>query len=141
MLQSVIITQYLFAEVQQMSVEADEHYIQFRKNYQENIFIGHFRRNYIFPKISTPSDNELEDYYRNHSDDFKAFESATVAVYKFKDNNSAARGQMILSRKSMATLGAIGNGHIANSRAIQAVYKLLNLKNMGKVILILKLLF
>lgn len=104
MLQSVIITQYLSAEAQQMNVEADGDYIQFRKNYQENIFIGHFRRNYIFPKISTPSENELEDYYRNHRDDFKAFESAKIAVYKFKDNNSAVHGQMMLSRKSMGNL-------------------------------------
>lgn len=115
MLQSVIITQYLSAEAQQMNVEADGDYIQFRKNYQEYIFIGHFRRNYIMPKISTPSDDELEEYYRNHRDDFKAFESAKVAIYKFKDNNSAVRGQMLLSRKSMGTLGAKGNGQNENT--------------------------
>jgi hypothetical protein len=97
MLQSIIITQYLFAEAKQMNVETDEDYVQFRKNYQENIFIEHFRRNYVFPKNLTP-DTELEDYYRKHSTDFKSFESAKVAVYKFKDNNSALRGQMMLSR-------------------------------------------
>ncbi|MBE9601643.1 hypothetical protein [Pedobacter sp. MC2016-24] len=79
MLQSVIITQYLFALAKQLNVETDEDYLRFRKAYQENIFIEHFRRSHVFPNTVTPESkhlslqNELKEQYPIENNGLKAY--------------------------------------------------------------------
>ncbi len=98
MLHYFISEKYLFAEAQKMNIQADKGYQQFRKDYQQRIFLEYYKRNYIYPKIVI-NPIELHDYYRNHNGDFRAFESATVLIYKFKDFQKAFQARMLLSRK------------------------------------------
>jgi len=98
MLRYFITEQYLFAEAQQMNVQADEDYRQFRRNYQQKIFIEHFKRTLILPKLSVQP-QELEAYYGSHAGNYSVFGSATVSMYKFKTFQEAFRSRMALSRK------------------------------------------
>jgi parvulin-like peptidyl-prolyl isomerase len=98
MLRYFITEQYLFAEAQQMNVQANEDYQQFRRNYQQKIFIEHFKRSLIYPKLSVQP-QELENYYRNHAGNYSVFGSATVTMYKFKTFQEAFHSRMALSRK------------------------------------------
>lgn len=99
MLRYFVTEQYLFAEAQQMNVQADEDYQQFRRNYQQKIFIEHFKRTLIFPKLSLQP-QELEDYYRNHSGNYSVFNSAIADVYTFGDFQKAFRARTLLARKA-----------------------------------------
>lgn len=98
MLHSYINEQYLFAEAQKMNIQDDKDYQQFRKDYQQRIFLEYYKRNYIYPKIVIDP-IELHNYYRKHNGEFRTFESATVLIYKFKDFQKAFQGRMLLSRK------------------------------------------
>lgn len=98
MLRSFVTERYLFAEAQQMNIQADGEYQRFRKNYKEKLLIEHYKRNYIYPKISVQP-KESEDYYRKNSNNFKAFESASVIVYRFDSRRDAFRGGRVLMSK------------------------------------------
>jgi len=99
MLRAFIIEQYLFAEAQRLNIQSDKDYQLFAKSYQHKIFLEHFKRSQIHPKISIKP-HELEDYYRKHNGKFRGFESATLSIYKFDNFQRALQGRMLLSRKA-----------------------------------------
>jgi hypothetical protein len=92
---SIIINKYKYAEAEHMNVQNDIDYQRFKKDYQQKIFLEHFKRSYIYSKISIQP-NEIEDYYNKNNHDFKVFESANVSIYKFKDLQSALQGRKLL---------------------------------------------
>jgi len=98
MFRSFIVAQYLFAEAKQMDMKSDEEFLQFAKDNWEKIYLEHFKRNYIYPKLSIKSD-ELEEYYHQHTDNFRAFESAIVQLYKFKDIQKAFQARTLLANE------------------------------------------
>jgi len=114
MLRSFIIQQYLFAEAEQLKITTDEEFLRFRKSYQEKIFLEHYKRTYLYPKLLVQT-TELENYYRRYSDNFKGFESATVSIYKFKDIQKAFQGRMLISRKLLSSLTPSMVSHTANT--------------------------
>lgn len=95
MLRSFITAQCLFAEAKQMNIQTDKKYLQFANDYREKIFIEHYKRNYIYPKVSIQP-KEVEDYYREHNGTFSAFESATVSVCKFRNIREAYQHRALL---------------------------------------------
>lgn len=96
MLYSNIIGKVLYAEAQQMNMESDEEYLQFKNNYQEKIFLEYYKRQYVYPKLSVQR-AELETYYHQHQHDFKGFESARVSIYKFPNMQKAFEGRIQIS--------------------------------------------
>ncbi len=124
-----ITEQYVFAEGQQMNMEQDEAYQQFRKNYQQKVFVEYFKRQYVYPKVSVAPE-EPETYYREHSGDFMAIESATVGVYTFNDFRSAIRKRMYIARDlQVASRPEVKNTSTGTSPSSGAVVTEFNLKN------------
>jgi len=116
MLHYFVNEQYLFAVAQQMNVQADSDYQQFRRNYQQKIFVEYFKRTNIHPKLSV-SAREVEYYYRNHNNNYSVFESATVAVYKFKDFQKAFRAHSLLTHNARSA-GKPQEGNLLNKTAL-----------------------
>lgn len=114
MLSSNIISKALYAEAQQMNMEKDEEYLQFKKNYREKVFLEYYKRQHVYPKLSVQLP-ELETYYHQHQHEFKGFESARVAIYKFPDIQQAFEGRMRISNpvKISAPSGNSGSGRAA----------------------------
>lgn len=93
MLKTNLINSYLFAKAQQMDMERDEEYQQFKKRYQHSIFLHHYKQENIYPNIFL-RDKEIRDFYQKHQSDLKCFESASIIEYCFKDLNDALKGRM-----------------------------------------------
>lgn len=106
MLQAYLISISLFARAQRMGMEQDTAYQQFRKRYQQGIFITHYKRQQIYPEISI-SEAEMENYYREHPGDFKSFETATILVNRYPDIQSAFEGRRLLMDKRLKTPATI----------------------------------
>lgn len=95
MLKTNLINSYLFAKAQQMDMERDEEYQQFKKRYQHSIFLHHYKQENIYPNIFLP-DKEIRDFYQKHQNDLKCFESASIIEYCFKDFNDALKGLSLI---------------------------------------------
>lgn len=93
MLKTNLINYYLFAKAQQMDMEWDEEYQQFKKRYQHSIFLHHYKQENIYPNIFL-RDKDVWDFYQKHQSDLKCFESASIIEYCFKDLNDALKGRM-----------------------------------------------
>src|SRR5690606_29274248 len=92
MLSSNIIDKYLYAEAEQMKMENDEEYLQFKKNYREKVFVEYYKRQHVYPKLSVGT-SEIENYYQKHHKNFIGFESALVSIYEFPDMQKAFQGR------------------------------------------------
>lgn len=97
-LRSVIVERYLLADAQQMNMAADEGYRRFSKENNEKIFIEHYKRNYVYPRLSVHP-QEVEEYYRKNIGNFRTFLSASISLYKFKNIQSAFKGRIQLEKK------------------------------------------
>jgi hypothetical protein len=113
MLSSNIIGKALYAEAQRMNMESDEEYLQFKKHYQEKVFLEYYKRQHVYHKLSVQR-AELETYYHQHRHEFKGFESATVSIYKFPDIQKAFEGQMQISNPVKIS---VLSGNSASGRA------------------------
>lgn len=126
-LRNIIIEQYLFAEARQMNMEADDEYLQFSKDNQETILLEHYKRNNVYPRLSV-SPNELEEYYRKNSGNFKTFESASISLFKFKNIQNARQGRIQLEKKARGIPLSVGNSNTGNTgslpRAIEMEVKM-----------------
>lgn len=111
---TIITEQYLFAEAKRMNITEDQEYLQFRRSYQERIFIEYYKRNYIYPELIVLA-SESRDYYRKYSSNFKAFESAEVLIYKFKDIQKAFQGRMLLAKRENGLLIPVNNSSVEHA--------------------------
>ena len=116
-LHNIIIEQYLFAEARQMNMDADDEYLQFHKDNQENILLEHYKRNYVYPRLSVYP-NELQEYYRKNSGNFKTFQSASISLFKFKNIQNAFQGRMQLEKKARGISLSAGNSNTAKTIAL-----------------------
>lgn len=92
MLNTHLTNVFLFAEAQQLRMEEDEEYQQFKNRYQHSILLNHYKQKNIYPNILI-QDKEIVDYYHSSQNNFKCFESASVIVYHFKDIHDAMKGR------------------------------------------------
>ncbi len=122
-LRNIIIEQYLFAEAQQMNMKADDEYLRFGRDNQETIFLEHFKRNYLYPKLSVDP-KESEDYYRKNSGNFKGFESAGISLFKFKNIQNAFRGRTLLEKKLRGIGPSVGDSNNANTVSLPAAIEM-----------------
>lgn len=106
MLHAYLISISLFARAQQMGIEQDTAYQQFKKRYRQGVFITHYKRQHIYPKIAI-SEAEMENYYRGHTDDFTSFATATILVNRYPDMQSAFEGRRLLMEKPPAEAGRV----------------------------------
>ncbi|QEH42339.1 peptidylprolyl isomerase [Chitinophaga sp. XS-30] len=106
MLHAYLISISLFARAQQLGIEQDTAYQQFRKRYQQGIFITHYKRQHIYPNISI-REGEMESYYRGHSSDFTCFATATILVSRYPDIQSAFEGRRLLMEKPPTEAGRV----------------------------------
>ena len=123
MLQSFVLDQYVYAEAQQMGIDNDKEYFEFRKEYQEKIFIGQYKKQFVYPKLSV-QENELKEYYQNNGGKFKAFETANVSIYKFKDNKQASQARMLLIRQLNNSASVVSNARSPLPKVIPVEIKL-----------------
>jgi len=82
---------YLFEEAKNMGAETNQEFLSFKRYYQNKLFLQYFNDLYIYPKLAV-SPSEAQQFYIRNKTSFKAFESATLAEYQFKDMQSAYNG-------------------------------------------------
>jgi len=101
MMRTFLIDKSLYAEAVEMGMEKDQTYLAFKNYYQHQLFLHHYRRELIYSKIII-QEQELDDYYRNHSNELKNFQSAIIKVFKFRELSSALECQqrILLSYKN-----------------------------------------
>lgn len=93
MLKTYLINISLFAKAQQMKMEDDKEFQDFKRRCQYNILLYYYKQKNVYPKILI-QDRAIKDYYQKHQDDLRCFESASIISYSFKDLDDALKGRM-----------------------------------------------
>jgi hypothetical protein len=82
---------YLYEDAKNMNAETDETFMAFKRYYRNKLFVQHYNEQYIYPQMKITPDEVLK-YYNENKNNLKGFESATVTIYKFRDQQSAFNG-------------------------------------------------
>lgn len=95
LLYSFLMDIYLYDEAKKMNAETDEEFIAFKRYYQNKLFVRYCNEQYVSPKMKVTY-AEVQRYYDENKRSLNGFESATVSIYKFNDEQSAFNGYVTI---------------------------------------------
>lgn len=83
MIETYLINQYLYDEVQKLSPESDPEYVLFKNWLRNQFYLKYFKEKYVGANIDI-KEPAIATYYQARKDSLKTFERADITIYKFK---------------------------------------------------------
>lgn len=108
MMKSFLINKYLHQEAQELGMDKDEKFIQFMNMRKQGVYIHHFKKEKILPKLKI-QDSEIRNYYINNEKAFISFDEAVISIYKFSDISQAAESRALLVKNPSSHEKSIRN--------------------------------
>jgi len=88
MIETYLINQYLYDEVQKLSPESDPEYVLFKDWLRDQFFLKYFKEKYVRANIDI-QERAIATYYQERKDSLKTFERADITIYQFKTPGAA----------------------------------------------------